>query len=236
MEFINIKTCIIRLRNLIMHVFIKVLSYKLHDSTKIKDHSKSIADSILIFAGKLASCLFFWSLYCNTSVFTFRSTNRINRSCSDSSQAADAECFYSSFSRATGEKSMLYSLYCVSNQRCLFKTYSWGFQKSHCRAAMERLPMNDPLTIVFYQQWVMLQIHSDSDKALLRKRRNFTTIDFIEYRKLRSTLHSRLWRLVSFSFSFRLQFAQEKLWSLSCSFHLNRSTSYWNNSLFKTIP
>ena len=59
MEFINIKTCIIRLRNLIMHVFIKVLSYKLHDSTKIKDHSKSIADSILIFAGKLASCLFF---------------------------------------------------------------------------------------------------------------------------------------------------------------------------------
>ena len=120
MEFINIKTCIIRLRNLIMHVFIKVLSYKLHDSTKIKDHSKSIADSILIFAGKLASCLFFWSLYCNTSVF--RSTNRINRSCSDSSQAADAECLYSSFSRATGEKSMLYSLYCVSNQRCLFKT------------------------------------------------------------------------------------------------------------------
>ena len=108
--------------------------------------------------------------------------------------------------------------------------------KNHCRAAMERLPMNDPLTIVFYQQWVMLQIHSDSDKALLRKRRNFTTIDFIEYRKLRSTLHSRLWRLVSFSFSFRLQFAQEKLWSLSCSFHLNRSTSYWNNSLFKTIP
>ena len=70
----------------------------------------------------------------------------------------------------------------------------------------------------------MLQIHSDSDKALLRKRRNFTTIDFIEYKKLRSTLHSRLWRLVSFSFSFRLQFAQEKLWSLSCSFHLNWST------------
>ena len=147
MEFINIKTCIIRLRNLIMHVLIKVLSYKLHDSTKIKDHSKSIADSILIFAGKLASCLFFWSLYCNTSVFTFQSTNRINRSCSDSSQAADAECCYSSFSRATGEKKYaLFVVLCIKSEMSFQN--SWGFQKSHCRAAMERLPMNDPLTIV----------------------------------------------------------------------------------------
>ena len=135
-----------------MHVFIKVLSYKLHDSTKIKDHSESIADSILIFAGKLASCLFFWSLYCNTSVYLHsdRQIESIDRvQILHRPQTQSGSTLYSSFSRATGEKSMLYSLYCVSNQRCLFKTYSWGFQKSHCRAAMERLPMNDPLTIVF---------------------------------------------------------------------------------------
>ena len=84
----------------------------------------------------------------------------------------------------------------------------------------------------------MLQIHSDSDKALLRKRRNFTTIDFIEYKKLRSTLHSRLWRLVSFSFSFRLQFAQEKLSSLSFELkhELLKQFAFQNNSIETQNP
>ena len=45
------------------------------------------------------------------------------------------------------KKYALFVVLCIKSEMSFQN--SWGFQKSHCRAAMERLPMNDPLTIVF---------------------------------------------------------------------------------------